>query len=530
MFATFVGIYNVQITASLIDSIISTDRELVRTNILIIIFIFLLTIVINYCCVCQKNKIEKEIRISIKNDVFRVMTRTSEKTWRKKEVSVGKILNIFREDTNVFTTVLFYIIDGVQVILYVVLVGIALCRINSIMVLAISILLPGSLFITVKLTKKIKDLHLRILILTDELWCFMSEVSNSLCEIRSNGGSGTLEKIVNLKMNDIKQYSIQNEKKKYVLNSIVSFTGFVNYIFVIIYGGNLVWENQITMGQLTACFLLARMYLDKITTLINLHNSIKQQINCIDRLWDIYKLNQEDEANETDLFGQAIVDSISINSLSIKKGTRLLFENLNAFFKIGTPYYIKGANGTGKTSLLNAIAGNEVDTSGKIQFAERELVALSNKDREKMLAFLCHEPVVYSISVAENLSIYNTEPVSEEEILNVIKTVGLFDDILAFKEGIYTVLNKEVKLSAGQRQKLALGRILLKNAQVYLLDEPMTNLDVESQNKIVGILQQLAEDKLVLVVTHDDMSSNENNTLYLDTARYEERRTYDNIK
>lgn len=184
VFSTFVSIYNIQITAELIDAIISVNKELAIRYTSVIIFIFLMMIAINYCCVCLKNIIEKEIRISIKNDVFRIMTRTPERIWRKEDISVGKVLNIFREDTNVFTTVLFYIIDGVQVILYVILVGISLCRINFIMVLAISILLPGSLFVTVRLTEKIKELHLKVLTLTDELWCFIAEVSSALCEIR----------------------------------------------------------------------------------------------------------------------------------------------------------------------------------------------------------------------------------------------------------------------------------------------------------------------------------------------------------
>ena len=185
---------------------------------------------------------------------------------------------------------------------------------------------------------------MKVLTLTDELWCFIAEVSSALCEIRSNGGSIILEKSIDSKMRDIKQYSIRNEKKKYILSSIVSFTGFVNYIFVIIYGGNLVWEHRITMGQLTACFLLARMYLDKITALINLHNSIKQQTNCIDRLFEIYRLGQK-EIKEKDLCGMPTVNNISLNALSIKKGNRTLFDNLNILFKTGTLHFIKGPNG-----------------------------------------------------------------------------------------------------------------------------------------------------------------------------------------
>ena len=158
-----------------------------------------------------------------------------------------------------------------------------------------------------------------------------------------------------------------------------------------------------------------------------------------------------------------------------------------------------GPSGCGKSTLLRLIAGLEQPTGGKILLGEEELTNKPPGDRNMAMVFQSYALYPH-MTVAENigsaLKISKTPPDEIKNRVNVVASKLGLSDLLDRKPG---------KLSGGQRQRVALARALVRNPDVFLLDEPLSNLDALLREQVREELKQLfeSENKPVVYVTHD---------------------------
>ncbi len=163
-------------------------------------------------------------------------------------------------------------------------------------------------------------------------------------------------------------------------------------------------------------------------------------------------------------------------------------------------YFLEGTSGCGKTTLLNILGGIDIYDEGSYNFWGKELRNLN----EEELEFIRSNYIGYifqDFKLFENLTVYENIAISchntNEEYLKDIDSLLEKLDIIEFK-------NKYVKnLSAGQKQRTAIARALIKRPRVILADEPTGNLDSESSKQVMNILKEISKEYLVIVVSHD---------------------------
>ena len=170
--------------------------------------------------------------------------------------------------------------------------------------------------------------------------------------------------------------------------------------------------------------------------------------------------------------------------------------------------FIAGKSGSGKSTLLNVIGGIDAYDSGDLIINNVSTSKFSKKDynsyRNTYIGFIFQEfNVIKSLTVYENIALsiqLHNESAKKrhQDILDVIKKVGL--------EGKEN--RKMNQISGGERQRVAIARALIKNPEVIIADEPTGNLDPRNRDIVMGILKSLAEDRLVLIVTHDVFLAN----------------------
>ena len=166
------------------------------------------------------------------------------------------------------------------------------------------------------------------------------------------------------------------------------------------------------------------------------------------------------------------------------------------FFQLnkGDKVCIYGESGQGKTTLLNILSG-EIETEG---------VIINGQETHNRLecVFISQDTEILDMSLRDNLTLGSN--VSDYEIVELINRVGLEDWYKKQKDGLDTRLGERgVFVSTGQRQRLNLIRGLLKkDKEVYLLDEPTSNVDEQTELKMIDIIQDYLKDKTVVIVTH----------------------------
>lgn len=162
---------------------------------------------------------------------------------------------------------------------------------------------------------------------------------------------------------------------------------------------------------------------------------------------------------------------------------------------------IVGESGSGKSTIAAILMGRNKNYSGSIRIGDTELPEIAEDSLMKSIAYIGHESYLFKGSVRENLQMGNPSA-SEKEMWEVLEKVNL-SDFLKAEKGLETLLiEKGGNLSGGQRQRLALARAMLHDAPVYIFDEATSNIDVESENEIMGQIHRLAQSKTVILITH----------------------------
>ena len=180
---------------------------------------------------------------------------------------------------------------------------------------------------------------------------------------------------------------------------------------------------------------------------------------------------------------------------------REILKKIDFHISMGSFVAIAGESGCGKSTIASLITGKNKAYTGSLQIGGKELRELSEESLMKNITYISHKSYLFKGTVRENLLMGNPQA-TEEMMWQALKNVKLYD---FFKEqkGLDTLLSEKASnLSGGQCQRLALARALLHNSPIYIFDEATSNIDVESENDIMGEIYRLAKEKTVLVISH----------------------------
>lgn len=162
---------------------------------------------------------------------------------------------------------------------------------------------------------------------------------------------------------------------------------------------------------------------------------------------------------------------------------------------------LTGPSGCGKSTFTEILTGSLTKTQGEIKVDDLAIEEISGASLRQEVLRLGHDGHLFQGTVAENLAMGNREA-TEEELWAVLEKVSLAS-FFKKKGGLATPLvSKGQNLSGGQVQRLALARALLKNASLYIFDEATSNVDVESEEIILKVMEDLANEKAVLLISH----------------------------
>src|ERR1041385_8905708 len=191
---------------------------------------------------------------------------------------------------------------------------------------------------------------------------------------------------------------------------------------------------------------------------------------------------------------------LEVTNLSCVRGTRRLFRDLNCSAAAGELVELRGPNGSGKTSLLRIICGHAAPASGEVCWKGKNIRTLAEKYCRDV-AYLAHQNAIKDeLSAYENLRVSSGiagRSLAKSEAIDLLIRVGLADRFH---------LPARV-LSAGQRRRLALARLLSLKCSLWVLDEVLTSLDdAAMQLAREFINQHLKEDGIAIIATHQDLN------------------------
>jgi ATP-binding cassette, subfamily C, bacteriocin exporter len=330
--------------------------------------------------------------------------------------------------------------------------------------------------------------------------------------VESLNSSGTikrfgLEDFSNLKT-ETKFVGLLESIYKSGLNNIFS-SGSTNLIsqlitiLVLWIGAGYAIGSQITPGELLSFYTIVGYFTGPVTALIGFNRSLQDARIASDRLFEIFDLEIEDEANKIELKPD-MVDDIHFENVKFRYGTRVdVFDSLNLKIKKGDITAIVGESGSGKTTLVSLLHNLYPLQSGHIRIGHYDLRHLTNQSLRKIVSVVPQRIDLFSGNVVDNIAIGDFNP-EMTRVIEICDKLGMTKFIEQLPHGFNTYLGENgATLSGGQQQRIAIARALYRNPEILILDEATSSLDSYAEAFVQNTLRFLKEEsKTVIVIAH----------------------------
>jgi ATP-binding cassette subfamily B protein len=284
---------------------------------------------------------------------------------------------------------------------------------------------------------------------------------------------------------------------------LIEFAGIASSALIVGVGGWLVHRGTVSLGTVVAFVLLLANLFDPVQQLSQLYNTLQSAAAALHKLFGILDavpdVNESESPVSLPATGDVEVRDISFTYAS---GSQPALSNVRVTLTAGTRLALVGPTGAGKSTLAKLMARLYDPQTGQVLFGGVDLRDASLEDLRKRIVVIPQEGFLFDGSVRDNLLIARPNA-TEDMLLGALNNLGLRERFESLPEGLDTqVRERGSRLSAGERQLVALSRAALVDPAVLVLDEATSNLDPGTEMLIEAALEKLMAGRSVIVVAH----------------------------
>jgi ATP-binding cassette, subfamily B, bacterial MsbA len=304
----------------------------------------------------------------------------------------------------------------------------------------------------------------------------------------------------------IAQAKINLVKKSGLHSSTVDMVAGLAIVIVAFFAAPDVVHGSLTLGAFVAFLGLVDKLFKPVTSLSKANVDFQRAIVAGERIFEIIDTEPEDSKTSNDVIessppiikGEIKFDKVSFGYNLHNK----VFENFSLAIQAGETVAIVGKSGAGKSTLVNLLLRFYNPTSGMIFIDGHPITAWTLSSLRQKIAVVSQDPVLFSNSIRDNIG-YGKPTASDAEIIEVAKAANAHDFIITLPNKYNTEIGERgVKLSTGQRQRIAIARALLKNPNILILDEATSNVDSQSETLIQDALKHLIGKRTTIIIAH----------------------------
>lgn len=281
--------------------------------------------------------------------------------------------------------------------------------------------------------------------------------------------------------------------KQNLLKDIINNIGF---IFITLIGCILVLDNKLSLGELFTFTSLLLYFLDPIKNIIDLDNTIKEAKHSLKRVLDIVTY-KKDDVGTVNYFENGDIEFRNIDYTYNDRD--YILKNINLKIKKNSKVMVVGKSGSGKSTLFKILM--------KYYDIDNNHVFINNIDLNKVKSDTINNNILY-ISQNEilfNDTLYNNLVFdgSNSKKLDIVKDICCLDEIIDKNLGFNMLIEENgFNLSGGEKQRIILARNLLKSFNVLIIDEGLSQVDVDLERKILKKLFKIYKDKTIIMISH----------------------------
>ncbi|MBU4369168.1 ABC transporter ATP-binding protein/permease [Patescibacteria group bacterium] len=290
------------------------------------------------------------------------------------------------------------------------------------------------------------------------------------------------------------------ERVSFFQRFIITLTQLVIFIFSIIY----IRQGQMTIGQLIMFTGYAGMIFSPFVRLGYNWQTIQNGLVALSRAKKILDLPKEKyrpykKIKISEIKGEIIFDQVSF---SYKNNKELIIDDVSFKTKPGEVIALVGESGAGKSTLIDLISAYYFPKKGRVLIDGHNIKNIDLKFLRSNIAVVPQEVILFNDTIKNNIA-YGNFKAAEQEIIQAAKQGYANDFIVSFPQKYEQMVGERgIKLSVGQKQRIAIARAILKNPKILILDEPTSALDSKSEKFIQNSLQQLMKNRTTFIIAH----------------------------
>lgn len=367
--------------------------------------------------------------------------------------------------------------------------------------LAVVLFIPLSSYILQKLNRRLQEKNREILRAKETLNFDMKQVLEGFYLIRAYRLREQFFSIFREDAEKLREKEGENDRIGVTLGRIFVLLVFLPQMILLLYGGWLCVEGELTAGELIAANTVVDFIILPAQTLLE----ILQKKRLVQPVEETYARLLEipgEREKESAASGQQAADDrpmIEIRNLSFAYPGKRVFEQLDLSVPGGCHLALTGESGCGKSTLVKLILGFEKPGAGKILV--NGISADDVKRVREQIAFVPQEPYLIDGTLKENICM--GKEVGRRKLEEAVNAALLQDVVRTLPEGMETMLGADgMRLSGGQMKRVGIARALVSDAPICILDEPLSALDARTSWKIQENLSLAWKDRTVLIITH----------------------------
>jgi ATP-binding cassette subfamily B protein/subfamily B ATP-binding cassette protein MsbA len=457
----------------------------------------------NYRRIMVNNRVEQRVVFDMRSEVYRALQKLSLNYFENR--STGEIMSRVNDDVNYVERIF---IDGVEQVVTAVLtlIGITLILFNLHWKLALVALLPIPLLIlgAWKYTIHAHSLYHLVRERAAKMNGLLQDTISGIRETLSFNRQNHEIKRFDKRSQDYCDGTLKVMRLWAFYSPSMMFLGSLGTVFILLYGIGLVQANEITVGSLVAFIGYLALFYTPINQLHSVNHMLQHALASGERLFEIIDAvpdvveSPKAYLPSTNVRGEITFDRVGFSYVENKPAIR----DISFSIEPGETIALVGHTGSGKSTIVKLLMRFYDVDSGTVLLDDHPIRDLKLSYLREQVGLVSQDPFLFNGTVAENILYGNIEG-SREQVVHAAVAASADEFIQKLPNGYDTFIGERgVKLSGGERHRIAIARTFLKDPPILVLDEATATVDTETESKIKKALDDLMACRTTLVIAH----------------------------
>lgn len=331
----------------------------------------------------------------------------------------------------------------------------------------------------------------------------IEEIYSSLNVVKAYNGKEKANKEFNELDQAVYEANLKSQFLSGLMQPIMSFIGNFGYLAVCIVGAVLAINGHITFGVIVAFIIYVRLFTNPLTQIAQGITSMQSTIAASERVFEFLESEEMPEEKLTSHLDKSKVKG-NITFDHVKFGynkDKMIIKDFSLDVKSGEKVAIVGPTGAGKTTLVNLLMKFYDINDGDILIDGVSTKDLTRENIHDLFIMVLQDTWLFNGTIRENI-IYNKENVSDETVIDALKTVGVYHFVKSLPGGLNYEINDSESISAGQKQLLTIARGIIKDAPFLILDEATSSVDTRTEELVQIAMDKLTEGRTSFIIAH----------------------------